>query len=237
MTIAIAVQVHDGVVLASDSASTLIDNSRPNSGVLNVYNNANKIFNLRKGLPIEGMTYGMGSIGSSSISTLAKDLRKRFNGEDKNHPQWQIDPDNFRIEDVAIKAKEFLFGEKFVSLGLPPSPDQQMGFAVAGYSSDSPLSEVWLIEIKAGQCDPPRIIIDRGVPSVYAGGDPEVFSRIVLGHSQKLGDALLKSGVASSALGAAITAIETEMHVPLIEAAMPIQDAIDFAEFLGAVRE
>jgi hypothetical protein len=58
--------------LTSDSASTLIDQSNPAMGVLNVYNNANKIFNLRKGLPIGGMTYGMGSIGVSSISTLAK---------------------------------------------------------------------------------------------------------------------------------------------------------------------
>jgi hypothetical protein len=82
MTIAIAVQVHDGIVLASDSASTIsITDAAGKTEIVNVYNNANKIFNLRKGLPIGGMTYGMGSIGVSSIATLAKDLRLRFCGE------------------------------------------------------------------------------------------------------------------------------------------------------------
>jgi 20S proteasome alpha/beta subunit len=46
LTIAVAVQVHDGVVLASDSATTLTDPSKTGSeSILNVYNNANKIFN------------------------------------------------------------------------------------------------------------------------------------------------------------------------------------------------
>ena len=232
VTIAIAVQVHDGVVLASDSASTLTDPTNPNAGVFNVYNNANKIFNLRKGLPIGGMTYGMGSIGSSSISTLAKDLRKRFSGKDKGHTSWHLDPDNFQIENVAIRAREFVFEEKFRALAIAPSPDQQLGLVVAGYSSDAQLSETWLIEIKNGSCDPPRLIFGQGITNVYAGGDPELFSRVVNGHSQKLADALLKAGVPQSGLGAALQAIQTEMVVPLIEAPMPIQDAIDFAEFL-----
>ena len=68
MTIAIAVQVHDGLVLASDSASTLIDTTKPApDNIINVYNNANKIFNLRKGLSIGGMTYGAGSLGSLEL--------------------------------------------------------------------------------------------------------------------------------------------------------------------------
>jgi hypothetical protein len=229
VTIAVAVQVHDGLVLASDSASTLTE---PPGNVLNVYNNANKIFNLRKGLPIGGMTYGMGSIGPSSISTLAKDLRKRFAGEDRNYTIWTIDRDNFQIEDVAKRTREFLYDENYVALGLAQSPGVQLGFLVAGYSSGAQLSELWLIEIKNGQSDPPRLIFDKGVTGIYAGGDPEVYGRLVLGHSPKLADALLKAGVQPAALATAISAIEAEMRVQLVEEAMPIQDAIEFAEFL-----
>jgi len=233
VTIAIAIQVHDGVVLASDSASTLTDSSKSSpDNVLNVYNNANKIFNLRKGLPIGGMTYGMGSIGSSSISTLAKDLRRRFAGQDKSFQSWHVDPDNFTIEDIAIKARQFLYEEKFVTLTPAPSPGAQLGFLVAGYSSGAQLSEVWLIEIKNGQCAAPELKFGQGITNVYAGGDPEVFSRLVLGHGQKLGEALAKGGIPAANVPAALAALEAEMHVSLIEAPMPIEDAIDLGEFL-----
>jgi hypothetical protein len=72
MTIVVSVKINDGIVLSSDSATTLSDDK---GQVLNVYNNANKIFNLYKGLPITAATWGSGSIGRASISTLAKDMR------------------------------------------------------------------------------------------------------------------------------------------------------------------
>ncbi len=178
------------------------------------------------------MTYGMGSIGSSSISTLAKDLRRRFAGEDKNFLNWQIDSENFTIEDVANKARQFLYDENFVALNVAAAPGTQLGFVVAGYSSNAQLSEVWLIEINDGNCDPPRLLFGQGETRVYAGGDPEVFSRLVLGHGQKLTDALLKGGVPQPMVGSAVAAIEAEMAIPLLSAPMPIQDAIDFGEFL-----
>ena len=48
MTIAVCLKVMDGIILAADSASTL---GGPD-GIANVYDNANKVVNLRKGLPI-----------------------------------------------------------------------------------------------------------------------------------------------------------------------------------------
>jgi hypothetical protein len=68
---------------------------------MNVYNHANKIFNLRKGLPIGAVTWGAGSIGSAAISTLAKDLRRRFSGDEAAHPDWRIEPNNYTIQWVA----------------------------------------------------------------------------------------------------------------------------------------
>ena len=82
MTIEIAVKVHDGLVLAADSATTLIQrDSDGQTKETNIYNNANKVMNLYKGLPIGLMSWGLGSIGSSSIATLGKDLRRRFSGQ------------------------------------------------------------------------------------------------------------------------------------------------------------
>lgn len=76
MTIAISLKVNDGIVLAADSASTILSKGPDNRlGVVNVYNTANKIFNLKKGFPIGAITWGSGSIGQASISTLTKDFR------------------------------------------------------------------------------------------------------------------------------------------------------------------
>jgi len=52
MTIAISLKVQDGIVLAADSASTLTGSiGQGMIGVVNVYENANKISNLKKKLP------------------------------------------------------------------------------------------------------------------------------------------------------------------------------------------
>jgi hypothetical protein len=233
VTIAIAVQVHDGVVLASDSASTLTDTSKPApDNVINVYNNANKIFNLCKGLPIGAVTFGMGSIGSSSISTLAKDLRRRFSGNDATHHGWKLNEASYTLQEVADQARKFLFEEKYLPLNLGSAPGFQLGFVVAGYSANAELSEVWSVQIQDGQSAPPSLVMGQGTTSVWAGGDPEVFSRLVLGHGLKLADALVKGGVPRTDVDAVVAALRQEMHVDLVEAPMPVQDAIEFAEFL-----
>jgi hypothetical protein len=231
MTIAIAVQVHDGIVLSSDSASTLsITNAEGKTEIINVYNNANKIFNLRKGLPIGGMTYGLGSFGASSISTLAKDLRRRFTGNDSAHKDWHLDPDAYTIEQVAVRAREFLYEEKFKPLGLK-SEGATFGFLVAGYSAGAELSELWELKFVDGNCGAPTIVLPQGVANCYASGDPEAFMRIALGHGSKLGAALLKIGLKQENLASAITDIRAQMSEALVEAPMPIADAIDLAEF------
>lgn len=231
MTIAIAVQVHDGIVFASDSASTLsVTDSAGKTEIVNVYNNSNKIFNLRKGLPIAGMTYGMGSFGSSSISTLAKDLRQRFSGKDPAHADWHLDPATFTIEQVAIRARQFLFEEHYQPLGIQ-GVGFQFGFLVGGYSANAQLSELWEVKIADGNCPAPVQVFPQGHFSTYAAGDPEAFMRLALGHGSKLGAALLKMGLDAANLDAAITDIRSEVEVQLVEPPMPIADAIDLAEF------
>ena len=59
MTIALSIKVHDGLVLAADSASTILV-AQPGGPpmVMNVYNNANKIATLCKGQPIGAVVWG-----------------------------------------------------------------------------------------------------------------------------------------------------------------------------------
>ena len=58
MTIAIALQLGDGVVLGADSASTMMTQS----GVGNIYLNADKVFNFVKRLPIGAVIAGLGEL-------------------------------------------------------------------------------------------------------------------------------------------------------------------------------
>jgi hypothetical protein len=232
MTVAIALQVHDGVVLASDSAITLNDTTKaPPDNILNVYGHGNKIFNIVKGLPIGGAFYGMANIGSSSISTLIKDVRKRLSGDDKDKSiqGWKLNNNKYTIEDVAKRIREFLFEEHFLKLNPIPT-NSQFGFFVAGYGAGAKLSEVWTFTINNGKCDPPSCVMGQGVSSCFVGGDPDAFTRIANGYSLALGPLLIQEGINPAVIAKVMKAAE-KLSLNLVEAPMPIQDAIELAEF------
>ena len=171
-------------------------------------------------------------MGSASVSTLAKDLRRRFSGEDKHHLDWKLDPDTYTIEQVAARAREFFFEEKFLALNLPAAASSTFGFNIGGYSAGAELSEVWGITIAGGQCGPAVPLIPKGATNVAVGGDPEVFNRLLRGHGSGLSQALQARGVPQSDVPNVVAALEAAMYIPIVEAPMPIQDAIDFAHFL-----
>src|SRR5262245_40602412 len=131
MTIAVSVKVNDGIVLAADSAATLMGNDGSgNMTILNVYNNANKIFNLRKGLPVGAMTWGQGAIGNASISALVKDLRARFHG-DKGDAKWKIPVGKpYKVADIAWRLREFIYDEHYqpAYADLADSEEPVLGF-------------------------------------------------------------------------------------------------------------
>lgn len=240
MTIAIAVKVHDGIVLAADSAATLGGVPGP-GGLMQaafIYNNANKIFNLVKGLPIGGMVCGSGNIGPSSMATIAKDLRQKMKSPNAPGENWHVDPGGYTIESVGQKVKAFLEERIAASPGQKP----EGAFFVCGYSTGSPLAECWALELKAGLVQPPRRV-DSPPESgfCFAAGQPEAFHRLVLGIPSGLKDALVEklteTGVGAAEVDARaeewITRVRERAGVSVIPPAMPIQDAIDLAEFLA----
>ena len=161
MTIAINLKVNDGVVLATDSATSLvnapIDGGPPT--VTNVYNNANKILNLRKGLPIGLITWGSGSIGSASIATLAKDLRARLTRPTSDFKDWKLDKKKYQILEVATRVRDFFF-EKLYNTAFAAWPNKPpLGFVIAGYSKNSDVPEEYSIQIdNNGNCLGPLLL-------------------------------------------------------------------------------
>jgi hypothetical protein len=234
LTIAISLKVNDGVVLAADSASTLFE--RDPSGetrVVNVYNNANKVFNLKKGLPIGAITWGSGSIGAESISTLAKDLRRRLAGKDPAHQAWGLNHDTYTVQGVAQRLREFMYEEKYQPAFQDWPEKPALGFIVAGYSAGAPLAEEYQVFVNVDSCHAPEPVRAQQESGLAWRGEPEAISRLVLGFSPRLEQVLTQNlGVPAEQAGPAMAVISEALRESLVSPAMPIQDAIDLADFL-----
>jgi hypothetical protein len=234
MTIAISIKINEGVVLASDSASTLVAPEPGGKlGVVNVYFSANKIFNLLKGHPVGVVTWGAGGIGQASISTLVKDLRRLLAGEDERTRKETKQPPNYRISVFAERLSEFIFRlykDRYGSLS--PESRPSLSFIIAGFSSGTEMAEEYQIDIAAGGLSGPRLIRAPDACGITFGGVQEAIYRLLFGFSPRIGDALapwLREAVDLQQLREDLT---KELGLPLVQPAMPLQDAIDLAEFL-----
>jgi hypothetical protein len=127
MTIVVTAKVTDGIVLAADSAASFF---LPTAGgvIAKIYNHANKIFNLRKVWSIGAMVFGAGGIGASSVETLSKDLRKKFS--DLNNKDYYLEESAYTIEEVAIKARRFIYEENYLRAFATPPIDFFMGYRI-----------------------------------------------------------------------------------------------------------
>jgi hypothetical protein len=234
MTIAISLKVNDGVVLASDSASTLFS-IMPGGpiNVANVYNNANKISNLIKKLPIGIIHWGSGSIGLESISTLIKDLRSDISkAQQQKSGEWHVNADAYQILEVAKIVQRFMYDTKYkqtYNQGFGPA----LGFIVAGYSTGSHFAEEYSIEMDASGCRGPILLRPIGESGMAWRGQVDLISRMVLGcpgNLQLYLQQVLK--LEPQLCDKIVASIQKDLSAPLINAAMPIQDAIDLANFL-----
>jgi hypothetical protein len=254
MTIAICLKVGDGVVIGTDSASSLIgDNDR----YFNVYNTAEKTFNLVKGLPIGMMTFGLGGMAGLSIGTLARELRQRLSGEDPLHPDWTLDRRTYTIEQVANRVKQFFYDELYqAEFGPLPTSDTSglggagldqgaaegmpgekvpehplLGFVVAGIPANDYYTQVWTVQIVGGMCQGPECKCDRTASGVVQfWGQSEALYRLVYGWSPEAHQRLVAAGLSPGTADRFLVSL-TDLAHP----GMPIQDAIDLVRYLAEV--
>jgi hypothetical protein len=236
MSIAIVISVHDGLVIAADSASTLTINTPAGIGVANVYNNANKIFNLIKGSSMGCVTYGSGSIGNASIATLIKDFRGILTDEAEAKKRFGFDRKKYTMEQVSKLLADFLGQEceKIQDKNLRQTIS--IGLMVGGYSSGETLGEVWSIEVQQGLAGDPKKLRQAEQVGINWGGESEAIHRLVLGFSPRIFDVMaqvMKPPQPPAALVATLQPLlVAQLNAPLVFAPMPIQDAIDLGEFL-----
>jgi hypothetical protein len=242
------VYVNDGLALASDSATLAVQEmqqlAQGDVGP-NVYNNANKIFNLRKGLPIAAMTAGLGNIGTASISTLAKDLRLRFTGHAPNQPdgrELKLDSP-YDMNDVVQQFKTFFYDEQYQPFmaSVPnaaalPREQTTLEFIVGGY--DKPpgdFPKVYKLTFRPNGCDGPNTVNPNNEIGVTWMGMGEGIYRLLMGVSGFNTQALMNRSVPQPIAEAWTNAIIEEVKIPIVSAGMPIGDALELAEFLAQV--
>jgi hypothetical protein len=236
VTIALSLKVQEGVVLASDSASTLTAQAPDgSSSVVNVYDNANKIVNLHKGLPLGVITWGAGAIGSVSITSVFKNFRAIMTGHAKppaGGATWKLNPKNYTVEAVADRLRQYiepLYNAAYAGWSGPPD----LGMIVAGFGSDNEHAEEWQINVTGGVMDGPNLLRSDALCGLTVGGQPETISRLVFGVDPRLADVMVNQlGIDVSQVGQAVGLIQEHLQLPLVQDAMPFQDALDLSEFL-----
>ena len=229
MTIAISMKINDGLVLAADSASTVVgQDPLGNLFAVNVYNNANKVFNLLKGAPIGAITWGAGSIGNASISSVVKDFRRQLSTGD-----GALNPNNYSIEEVATRFKAFVFDDRYQPAFREVPNKPALGFIVAGYSTGVDMPDEYRIDIQNGECHGPKRLRETEESGMTWAGEPEAMTRLVLGFSPQLPGVLTQDlGVPPDQVGAAMQVLQQKLQLGLVFPAMPLQDALDLAEFM-----
>jgi len=237
MTIAISLKVHNGIVLAADSATTLSTMGRTGERqVINIFTTARKIFNLYKDKDVSFglITWGEGGIGHASISTLAKELRDRLMGnENEEYSEYHIEKNNYKLEKVARLVRKYFFEELYYNEFKDKQYKPSLGFIVAGYSSGENLPEEWEIVIEKGICPEPILIRPIHEIGLSWRGIVEPITRLVMGYGSKLPNALKETGMTEEQVNSIIKHINNRLNIPLVYAPMPIQDAIDLAVFLS----
>lgn len=225
MTVAVWVKVFDGLVFATDSATTLVTPS----GDQQVYNNADKIFHLHRNLPIGAMTWGLGTVGPASISTLSKSFRHRLMGRDLHYEDWSLDVDSYTVEEVAVRAAEmFELAANEAKLDSWPA---QLGYLVGGFSAACDQAEAWLLEFEGRTLRPTPTCVLADVDYGHrAYAQPSAVERLFNGYDERL-EATLK--LAAGPTGhATIETLLRNQHLEPVFPGMPLPDAIALARFM-----
>jgi 20S proteasome alpha/beta subunit len=219
MSIIVSVKLNDGIVMAADSAVSF--------AIGQIYENANKIVNLVKGLPIGVMTCGAGGIGNASVATLLKDLRQRLTGEDDAHTDWKIDVNDYTMESVTSRVHEF-FDEK-----VKEADKNFILMRVCGYSSARPLAEVWQIAFFEDETPTELFCVQREDSfGCRWNGENEALDRLILGIGTVPEDGAKALGLTTEQTAETLRKVYPHTYESLILNAAPIQDAIDLARFM-----
>jgi hypothetical protein len=227
VTICVNIRVAEGLVLAADSATILRGDIQTPQGVqknqlLQTFDFATKVAQVGD-LPMGVMTWGLGSLDSRSIQSLVQEF------------EFDYEPaGRFRVEDVANDLLAFIMA-RYDAAFPAPSPANGLGLFVGGFSDGEFFSTQYAIELpgqrtwRAVRPDaPPR----RDFGANWFGA-ADALERLILGYDRGALQQLVARGADATIVQKWVS--DNVSSLPLIFDGMPLQDAIDFAEWATTV--
>ena len=211
MTIEISCNLSDGVIMGADSAITISGKvglpGDVREGVLKVYNEAEKIFQLCN-LPVGIMTYGIGMLGERTLESYIREFEYSDKYKEKQKQSittyTEDNPPTMTIKEIAEDLKEFFiekyeeffkvpleqkFGQKYEE--IPPQNKPLLGLVIGGYAPGEYLSEVWQIQIPHD--DKVRQVREKGNFGSNWFGMNQAIIRLIKGFELALLCTLIKS--------------------------------------------
>lgn len=236
MSVVIVVKVSEGLVLGADSAATIQGRvERPDGvqeGVLKTYFNARKLLQIGD-FPIGVLTWGTAFIGLRTIESLVREWEHNNHWLSKENYQ-QAYKEEFKVKECAEGLKKHLsavYEEEFGS-----QPEQQrplIGFIVAGYSAGEFFPKIWRFVLPIdsnGQVHNQRPDQD-GKPDFGAHwfGLTDAIVRLHFGRDEQVIKIISeKFDISPQTIQEALKPLQ--YVVPF--AVMPLQDAIEYANYM-----
>ncbi len=235
MSLIVYVKVSEGIVLAADSAATIVGQlvspeGKKVPGVLKVFYNSKKL-NQLLGLPVGVLNWGLSHLEMRTISSLVEQcaiekIRKLQGLQNKDTP-------SYAVKDIADEISKFITPLYETAIEKLPkgNPKPELGFIVAGYSAGEFFPEEWR-QVFPTEKEMVRFRPDLapGRPNFGANwyGMTDTIVRMYLGYDKRLRNMLLKEGWPKDKVNKFVRELEYQVVFP----GMPLQDAIDFARFL-----
>ncbi|HZS94921.1 MAG TPA: hypothetical protein VFA78_09000 [Chloroflexota bacterium] len=150
MTIAVSLNLPDGVILGIDSAVTIL--TQDGTGIAKVYEQGEKLFQLTD-RPIGIAFYGAGGIGARSMGSYVREFALTDPGAVGKGAALDATVEALRAfllakyQETIVPALEKSIGKSFAE--IPDDKKPTVGVVVGGFASDAHLSEVWNIELPA----------------------------------------------------------------------------------------
>lgn len=240
MSVVIIVKVSEGLVLGADSASTIRGKVQTpegvHEGVLKTHFNARKLLQIGD-FPIGVLTWGTAFIGSRTIESLVREWeydngwqsKKEYFGEQEGSVN-----EEFRVKLCAEKLCGHLakaYRDEFGKKNNQKSPG--IGIIVAGYSLKGFFPEVWRFVFPEDlKCIVHNQRPDRnGTPDFGASwfGLTDAIVRLHFGRDDKVAEILSeKLGKNQEEILKILEPLQYQVPFPV----MPLQDAIDYAQFM-----
>ena len=226
MTICVSVRIPEGLILAADSMVTLEGTVNTGegakAGVLQTFESANKVSQV-KDYPIGVMTWGIASISSRSIPSLIMEWEYGLGSLLVNA--------DFSVRKMADGLHEFIH-ERYNKSYPATERRPRLGMFIGGYSGGQFFSEQFFCEwpnrvgwqeVRPNKSD--------GSPDFGANwfGQVDALDRLVHGYDRNGIKELVKRGADKEVVQKWIEDHVSEL--PLVFDGMPIQDAVDFANY------